>query len=148
MRKIMKTILSFFEWCIDKMGLETKWMRKDREDHEQLLENTKAIKELSDRCEEAVRQSIQGDEIISRDLKRLTDLFIDKQIDDMRYEILDFASSLSSGRILNLEAFDHIMKIYQKYEKILEENNMDNGLVQESIKFITEKYHSRLEHGL
>jgi predicted DNA-binding protein (UPF0278 family) len=43
--------------------------------------------------------------------------------------------------------FDHIIHIYNKYEKILEENNMENGLIEESIKFVREKYRKYLENG-
>ena len=65
----------------------------------------------------------------------------------MRYEILDFASSLSSGRKHNRESFDHILRIYQKYERILKENGMENGLVEESVKYIQEAYHDLLKRG-
>ena len=66
----------------------------------------------------------------------------------MRYEILDFASSLSSGRKHNRESFDHILRIYKKYEQILEDNNMENGLVEESIAFIRERYQASLKSGI
>ena len=74
-------------------------------------------------------------------------MFLDKQIDDMRFEILDFASSLSSGRKHNRESFDHILRVYQKYEKILEDNHLENGLVEESVRYIQETYRDLLKNG-
>ena len=65
----------------------------------------------------------------------------------MRYDILEFASSLSSGKKYNRESFDHILRTYQKYERILEENGMENGLVEESVKYIQGAYHDLLKRG-
>ena len=84
---------------------------------------------------------------LKRDVKKLTEMFIDKQIDDMRYEILHFASALSGGGEFSKEPFDHILKTYQKYEKILEENNMTNGQVQMSMEVINDIYKEKLKNG-
>ena len=78
---------------------------------------------------------------------KLSNVILDKQIDDYRYEILDFASALSNGRRYNQESFNHIFNIYNKYEKILEENDMENGLVEESIEFIRDKLKEKLNNG-
>ena len=43
--------------------------------------------------------------------------------------------------------FDHIIHMYNKYEKILDENDMENGLIDESMKFVREKYRKYLESG-
>ena len=60
---------------------------------------------------------------------------------------MDFCSALSNGRKYNRESFNHIFSVYEKYEKILKENKMENGLVEESIKFIREKYSEKLKNG-
>ena len=85
-------------------------------------------------------------ESIGGDVKFLTQLFVDKEIEDIRWFILNFTSALSNGRQYNLEAFNHIFKMHDKYERILEENNMENGLVKESMTFIKEKYQEKLKH--
>ena len=74
-------------------------------------------------------------------------MFIEKQIDDIRYEILDFSSALSSGRQYNKEQFDHIIKIHEKYEKILKENGLENGQVTVSMQVIMEIYKDKLRTG-
>lgn len=42
----IKTIVSLFEWVVEKLGLDNKWTRKKREDHELLISTTNSLKEL------------------------------------------------------------------------------------------------------
>ena len=44
----IKTIVSLFEWVVEKLGLDNKWTRKKREDHELLISTTNSLKELSE----------------------------------------------------------------------------------------------------
>lgn len=143
----MKTIVSLFEWIIERLGLETKWMRKKREDHELLIRTSENLIELQEQHKKDVEYSDKQDEKLQDDIKKITDIIIDKQISDYRWEILNMSSNLSNGKKYNRETFDHILTIYQKYEKILEENNMTNGLIDESIKYINEMYHEKLING-
>lgn len=143
----LKAIVALFEWAIEKLGLETKWVRRRREEHTLLVRTSQSLVALQETHAQDMQKSDRHDEALQSDIKKLTAMFIDKQIDDMRYEILNFSASLSSGHIFHREAFDHIMKIYHKYEKILEENNLENGLVEESIKYIQEKYRESLQYG-
>ena len=100
-------------------------------------------KELKDSIQNLVDGQHDRDEKISN----LTDMFVGKEIDDYRFKILDFASDISSGKIFNRESYDHILRIYDKYEKILEEHDMENGLVEESIKYIRNSYRQSLAAG-
>ena len=122
-------------------------MKQRKADHEILLNTVKNLEELHNKHEEDTKQSIRHDEIIREDLSKLTQLFIEKQIDDIRYEILDFSSALSSGRQYNKEQFDHIIKIHEKYEKILKENGLENGQVTASMEIIMEIYKDKLRTG-
>lgn len=138
------TIIGRFSEIIKK---PVSWVKKKNEDHDMLLRHDQEIKNLAKK-HKTDTDKLSGEESeIKKDITRLTNMFLDKQIDDMRYEILDFASSLSSGRKHNRESFDHILRIYKKYEQILEDNNMENGLVEESIAFIRERYKSDLNNG-
>lgn len=129
------------------IGKPVKWVKKKNEDHELLIKTTQGLNELSKRHDESVEQSIKHDKAIKVDLEKLTKICIDKEIDDWRWEILDFSSALSSGREYNRETYDHILRIYKKYEKVLEENNLENGLVEESIRFVQEEYRQALKNG-
>ena len=68
-------------------------------------------------------------------------------INDLRWELLDFCSALSNGRVYNREAFEHIFRTYEQYEQILVENNMTNGYVEESMQVVREIYHQKLANG-
>lgn len=100
-------------------------------------------KELKD----SIKNLVDGQQDRDEKINNLTDMFVDKEIDDLRYKILDFASSVSSGKKFNRESYDHILRIYGKYEKILEAHNMENGLVEESIKYIQSSYQEVLKSG-
>lgn len=43
----IKAITSIFEWVINKLGLETKWMQKRREEHNLLITTANELKNLS-----------------------------------------------------------------------------------------------------
>lgn len=144
----IKAIISLFEWFFDKLGLETKWMRKKREEHDLLIQTSRGLIELQKKHEEDIKRSDLHDEEIRQDIKNLTDMFVQKEIDDMRWEIINFATDLSSGKTYNRESFDHILRMYQKYEDILNKKHMENGLVTESIGYINEMYRENLKHGV
>ena len=129
------------------IGKPVKYVRERNKIKELTLQNTEQIKELTQKHEDSVNQSIRHDEIIRKDLAKLTKMFIDKQIDDIRYEILDFASSLSAGRQYSKEQFDHIISIDEKYKKILKENDLENGQVTASMEVITGIYKEKLRTG-
>ena len=143
----IKAIVSIFEWFIGKLGLETKWMRLKREEHELLMRTSENLAELQKKHLEDSNLSKKKDEEICKDVQRLTSMFLDEKIDDLRWKILDACSALSNGRRYNREMFDHIIHMYDKYEKIMEENGMENGLIDESMKFVREKYRKYLENG-
>lgn len=122
-------VIKLFDWIIERFGIQTKSAKQRKEDHELLLNTANDYKEL------------RGD------LLKLTNMVIDKHIDDMRYEILDFASALSNGRKCSKEQFDHVINIHKKYEKILEENGLKNGQVDVSMEFVNEVYKEKLKNG-
>ena len=47
------------------------------------------------------------------------------------------------GRKYNREAFQHIYRTYGKYEKILADNEMSNGFIDDSMKIISEYYRAQ-----
>lgn len=69
----IKAIVSLFEWFIEKLGLETKGMRKKKEEHNLLIQTSQGLIQLQEKHEESVRQSIRHDEIIKADISSLTD---------------------------------------------------------------------------
>ncbi len=143
----VKTIVSIFEWIISKLGLETKWMRKRREEQELLIQTSQGLSKLQEKHEKDIERSDYRDEIISNKIEKLTQIFIDKEIDDMRWEINNFAIRVSEGKPCNKDSFQHCIHIFEKYEKILEENNLENGEVKISMELINEAYKQKLRNG-
>ena len=113
-----------------------------------MIQTSQGLIELQKRHSEDVMRSDKNDAEIRQDIKNLTDMFVQKEIDDMRWEIINFATDLSSGKTYNRESFDHILRMYQKYEDILNKKHMENGLVTESIGYINEMYRENLKHGV
>lgn len=140
---ICVVVSKFFDW----IGKPIKWFNRNNKDHELLLATVQCLEKLQDKQKEDVKESIRHDKEIKTDIEKLTKMFLDKQIDDIRWELLDFCSALTEGRKYNREAFDHVFRTYRTYERILEENHMENGLVTESMKVCEEIYHERLKAG-
>lgn len=142
-----KAVLSLFEWLVEKLGLETKWMRRRREEHELLIRTSRNLTALQTQHEHDMQKSDRRDDEISSDIKRLTRMFVDKEIDDMRWEINNFATKVSEGKPCNRDSFKHCIHIYEKYEQILSENGFENGEVEISMELINDAYMRKLKEG-
>ena len=140
----LKIVCNFLSWFVSYLGLETKKMRQKREDHELLIVTAKNLELLQSKQNEDVRQSIVHDKRIKDDIQKLSKMFIDLEIQDIRWNILSFCSDLSNGKQFSSEYYDYVFKLYDKYEKMLKENDLTNGLVEQSISYIQEKYHESL----
>ena len=140
----LKIVCNFFSWFVSYLGLETKKMRQKREDHELLIATAKNLELLQSKQNEDVRQSIVHDKRIKDYIQKLSKMFIDLEIQDIRWNILSFCSDLSNGKQFSSEYYDYVFKLYDKYEKMLKENDLTNGLVEQSISYIQEKYHESL----
>ena len=141
----LKIVCNFLSWFVSYLGLETKKMRQKREDHELLIATAKNLELLQSKQNEDVRQSIVHDKRIKDDIQKLSKMFIDLEIQDIRWNILSFCSDLSNGKQFSSEYYDYVFKLYDKYEKMLKENDLTNGLVEQSISYIQEKYHESLQ---
>lgn len=143
----IKAIASVAEWAMDQLGLETKWMRKRREEHNLLIQTSENLAILQQKQTKDIEKSTQQDYEMRKDIKKLTDMFIDKQIDDMRWEINNFANAVAEGKSCNKDSYQHCIKTYQKYEKILQEHQLENGEVEISMDLIHESYRNKLKNG-
>jgi len=143
----VKAVVSIFEWAAGRLGLETKWLRTRREEHNLLIQTSQGLSALQEEHKKDVERSDRRDEEISSDIKKLTKMFLDKEIDDMRWYINNFATTVSDGRPCNKDSFKHCLYIYNKYEQILEENGLENGEVEISIEIINEAYKRKMKEG-
>lgn len=143
----VKFIVSLFEWFIIKLGLETKWMRQKREQQDLLLQTSHGLIELQEHHKADIERSDRRDEEIANDIKKLTQMFVDKEINDYRWEIINLADKISSDRTsVSKECLRHAISTYEKYEKIITENGLVNGEVEISIEIIKEAYQQKLKN--
>lgn len=138
------TIIGKFSQII---GKPVKWVRDKEKDHTLLQQTVENLSALQIRHEEDVKASIQHDEIIRNDLKNLTDMFIDKEINDYRWEIINFSTKVAEGKPCNKDSYRHCFSTYEKYENLLDENGLENGEVEISMDIINESYKQKLKEG-
>ena len=122
-------------------------MRKRREEHDLLIQTSQNLIALQAQHGKDVERSDRRDEEIANDIRNLTQMFVDKEIDDMRWEINNFATNVSEGKPCNKDSFKHCIHVYEKYEKILEENGLENGEVEISMEIINDAYRQKLKEG-
>ena len=84
---------------------------------------------------------------ISKGIEEIQDALLKSEIESMRWEILDFASSLCAGRKFSKEQFEHVISTHERYKKLLEQHQLTNGLVTSSMEVINERYKYCLQHG-
>ena len=97
-------------------------------------------KELSDSIKAIAKRQDDRDKKIN-DLK---ELFVDKQISDYRWEIINLADKISDGKRVSKEALRHAISTHTKYEKIIHEYGLTNGEVDISMEIINEELKNQL----
>lgn len=129
------------------IGKPVKWVREKEKDHALLLQTIKRVDILQEEHDVSVKQSIHHDEMIRSDLKNLTEILVEKQINDYRWEIINFSNRVANGETCNKDSYRHCFATYEKYERLLEENEMENGEVEISMEIINESYKQKLKQG-
>ena len=91
----IKSIISIFEWFCVKLGIETKWNRQKREEHELLMETVAAIKEIQEtHCKDKKEVVDKNDNLE----KILSDFMV-----EVRNEIKQFTDNRIHDRAQSLE---------------------------------------------
>lgn len=146
-------------------GIKTKYTkRKEREDA--IISNQETIKSLTERFEkntEIIFETLDNDRQNSikydkelrtevLDLKSVLDEIkaeqLEAKVNNMRQNILDFASHLTAGRVYTAEQYRWILKLYVDYEDCISKNNLTNDEVNISYEIIKEYYAKNLmEHS-
>ncbi len=78
---------------------------------------------------------------VLEEMNILKNKMTDHEIDQLRWNILDFANSCRQGRRHTKEEFDHVIKAHTDYMRILNDNDLENGQVDEDYKYIEAIYH-------
>ena len=117
----------------DNIAMRDKWM-KEVNDHiscseQRIKEQDSLMRELSEK------------------LDKNNDVTLSILIENKRNAIIDFAAKvIDEGYPVTKEQFNRILKIYEEYESIIEENGLTNGEVDISIHIIRESYERHLKN--
>lgn len=128
-----------------------------RKNKEELLETIEDSKKRLDQFEQNRihdrEQSFEIQKILQESISKIADAIdamqkeaLDEKIERMRWQILDFSNAVANGKQCHIEQYENVIKTYDKYEKILQDHDMANGVVEQSMEFIREKYQEIL-HG-
>ena len=143
-----------WEKLLDALGLETKAslqkkaLEKKLSDMEQKIADFEQSQHNYHDQSINIRDDLEDNQKVLQDgINELKTLLINKEIDDIRTTILDFSNAVMNGRDYNKEQYEHIIDLYDKYEKILEQNGMTNGRVTASMEFVLKNYQDLMDNG-
>ncbi len=125
-----------------------KWLREKNNDHRLLLRTAEKLDSAIKKHNDDITESSLQDSVIERKLEILTSMVLDKQLEDERWEIINFAARIADGGNCTKDAYQHVLRTYEKYEKLIEENGMTNGEAEISIDIIKASYREKLKNGL
>lgn len=114
----IKPIVSIFEWIISKLGIETKWMRKRREEHELLIQTSQNLTALQVKHDESVRQSINHDEMIKSDILSLT-----KTVNGIAMTLRNMQTKENETKIKEIKG--SLIRYYNKYRNVGEWSKLE-----------------------
>lgn len=143
-----------WEKLLDVLGLETKASLQKKALEKKLSDMEQKIADFEQSQHNYHDQSISirdkledNQEVLQDGISELKMLLINKEIDDIRTTILDFSNAVMNGRDYNKEQYEHIIDLYDKYEKILDQNGMTNGRVTASMEFVLKNYQDLMDNG-
>lgn len=84
---------------------------------------------------------------LSAKLDKNNDITLSILIENKRGSIIDFASKvIDENYPVTKEQFNRVLKIYEEYEEIIEENELTNGEVDIAIRIIRESYERHMRN--
>lgn len=147
---ILAAIIAAYKIIVEFLAIIGKpvgAIKQRKEDHTLLLQTVKNLSELQKRHEDDTAHALEHDEVIRKEIKNLKDIIVDKEINDYRWEIINLADKISSGKSVSKECYKHAMSTYEKYEEIIANSGRTNGEVEISIRIIRDSYQEKLKEG-
>ena len=140
----LKIASGLLEWFFNKLGLETKWMRNKREEHNLLIQTSKGLsilqakyEELQTKHEESVKQSIAHDETIKESVNILS-----KKVDTISDAINEMRNIQAKDKLAEYK--DRIGQSYRLYNsrKYSEDEQVPywNHMEKEALEGLIEQY--------
>ena len=159
----IKTLLDNF--C-KVLNIETPWMRSKREKKEfnqriiSLYDDLKNKEnKLEDRHVNDIEQLKELNSEVCNSIVDLKNEFIEfkkatennelkKNIKKLRWDIIDFASSIKDKKEIPIEQYNIIFDRIKEYADLIDKHNLKNGQVDSSVDVIRERYEQDLRNGL
>lgn len=149
------------DFVVSTFGITTKsaLAKQAQEEHikdlnNQIIDLQKEVQQFKDnrihdrdQSFDIQKQLTDSQTLLQNSVENLRKMLVNKEINDMRWEILDFSNAVMDGRVYNKEIYDHIFDTYTEYERVLEENGLENGKVDSSMQFVRNKYLELMEKG-
>lgn len=151
---LVRRLEAMWKWC--KAKLNAFYARKRGEEIEEetienllnkINEHSAKIQAIENRAQHNVQMFLEHEQNAIGKIENLTKMFVDKEIDDYRWEIINFATRITDKKPCNKESYRHCIRTYEKYEKLLEEHNLKNGEVDISMEIINDSYEKKLKEG-
>lgn len=135
-------------------GIETKemkWKRSIDEDIKKLSQEIDAIKNQHEKDQKYTVEDFNEikdfQQQVMKSLEKLNCSIEKNEIDALRWTILDFANAVRNNRKYDIEAYNHILEIYDVYETLLQKNGLQNGRVDMAISLIKQKFETGMRDG-
>lgn len=159
----IKTLLDNF--C-KVLNIETPWMRSKREKKEfnqriiSLYDDLKNKEnKLEDKHVNDIEQLKELNSEVCNSIVELKNEFIEfkkatennelkKNIKKLRWDIIDFASSISDKKEIPREQYNIIFDRIKEYADLIDKHNLKNGQVDSSVEVIRERYEQDLRNGI
>lgn len=84
---------------------------------------------------------------LNEKVDKLSEQMTEHEIDQLRWNILDFANGCRQGKRHTKEEFDHVIACHSDYEEILRKNKLENGQVKMDYKYIEEIYYKCMKEN-
>lgn len=114
-----------------------------------LYQNRKNKEEFYRSFQDAQNSIRQTQESIHQILNKIDAIISEnnqRDIDEIRWKILDFSNSCRHGRKHSKDEFSHIIAANDRYHTILEANGLENGQIDIEFEYISELYKRCLEN--
>lgn len=112
-------------YSTDNIIMRDKWINKV---NQKLDNNDKLISEIMDK------------------LDRNNDVTISLLVDSKRNAIIDFASRVSNDSFsVTREQFSRVFRLYEEYEKLIEQHGLTNGEIDIAFRIITNSYEKHMK---
>ncbi len=151
---LVRRLEAMCKWCKAKLNAYYAHKRGEEIEEEtisnlikRINEHSLGLQELENRSQSNVQMFLEHEKSIIEKIEKLTKMFVDKEIDDYRWEIINFAARISDKKECNKESYKHCLRTYTKYKQLIETHNLTNGEVDICMEIVNESYEQKLKEG-